>query len=181
VVVASSTGGPGILAEILAKLPANFGAPILIVQHITPGFGQGLATWLNQQTPLEVRLAKQADEPTVGQVLIAPDDHHMAVNNLGRIALNKEAPYQGLRPAADYLFKSVAKIYGARAVGVILSGMGSDGADGLLAMYKAGAHTIAQNKETCVVFGMPAVAIDLGAAEQILPTHQIAPAIVALV
>ncbi len=181
VVVASSTGGPGILAEILGKLPKNFGAPILIVQHITPGFGQGLASWLNQQTPLEVKLAKHADEPVAGQVLIAPDDHHMLVNNLGRITLTRDAPHHGLRPAADHLFKSVAKIYGARAIGVVLSGMGSDGAEGLLAMYKAGAHTIAQNKETCVVFGMPAVAIELGAAEQVLPTHQIGPAIVALV
>ena len=181
VVVASSTGGPGILAEILGRLPENFGAPILIVQHITPGFGQGLARWLNQQTPLEVRLAKHADEPVAGQVLIAPDNHHMVVNNLGRITLNQDVPYHGLRPAADYLFTSVAKIYGSRAVGVVLSGMGSDGAEGLLAMHKVGAHTIAQDKETCVVFGMPAVAIEMGAAEQVLPMHQIGPALVALV
>lgn len=180
VVIASSTGGPGILAEILSNLPANFPAPILIVQHITPGFGAGLADWLNQQTPLQVRLARHADEPKAGQVLMAPEETHMVVNSMGLIALNNTPALHGLRPAADYLFHSVARVYGPRAIGVILTGMGSDGAEGLQAMRQAGAHTIAQNKETCIVFGMPAVAIALEAAEQILPAKQIAPAVMAL-
>jgi two-component system chemotaxis response regulator CheB len=179
--MAASTGGPGILAEILSKLPANFPAPILIVQHITPGFGTGLADWLNQQTPLQVRLARHADEPKPGQALIAPDGAHMVVNSLGLIAMSNEPPLHGLRPAADYLFHSAARVYGATAIGVILTGMGSDGAEGLQTMRQVGAHTIVQDKETCVVFGMPAVAIELGAAEQILPAKRIAAAIMALI
>lgn len=180
VAVASSTGGPGILAEILGKLPANFPAPILIVQHITPGFGAGLADWLNQQTPLRVRLARHADEPQAGQVLMAPEGTHMVVNNLGLISLDNMPALNGQRPAADYLFRSVARIYGPKAIGIILTGMGSDGAEGLQAMRQAGAHTIAQDKATSIVFGMPSVAIALQAAEQILPAKQIAPAIMAL-
>jgi len=181
VVLASSTGGPGVLATILSQLPADFSVPVLIVQHITSGFGQGLAVWLNQQTPLEVRMAKHADEPLPGQVLLAPDDYHMQVNSMGLISLNKADPIHGLRPAADILFHSVARVYGATAIGVILTGMGSDGAEGLKAIKESGAHTIAQNQESCVVFGMPAVAINLGAAEQVLPANQIAAALTTLV
>jgi two-component system chemotaxis response regulator CheB len=181
VAIAASTGGPGILAEILSRLPANFPAPILIVQHITPGFGAGLADWLNQQTPLQVRLARHADEPKAGQVLIAPDGAHMVVNSMGLIALTDAPPLHSLRPAADYLFHSVARIYGATAIGIVLTGMGSDGAEGLQAMRRAGAHTVAQDKETCIVFGMPAVAIELGAAEQVLPAKRIAAAIMELI
>ncbi len=181
IAIASSTGGPGILAQILGKLPPTFPVPILIVQHITTGFGAGLAAWLNQQTPLEVRLARHADEPKAGQVLIAPDDYHMVINSMGLIFFSKKPPSYGLRPSADYLFHSVAQVYGATAIGVILTGMGSDGARGLQAMRDAGAHTIAQDKDTCVVFGMPAVAIELGAVEQILPANKIAAAIMALV
>jgi two-component system chemotaxis response regulator CheB len=181
VVIASSTGGPSVLAEILRHLPAQFPVPILVVQHITSGFGQGLVEWLNRQTPLEVRLARHSDEPQPGQVLFAPDDYHMLVNNLGLIALTKDPPVNGLRPAADYLFNSVAEVYGATALGIVLTGMGSDGARGLRAMRETGAHTIAQNEATCVVFGMPAVAIQLEAAEQILPTGKIAAAVTALV
>jgi two-component system chemotaxis response regulator CheB len=181
VAIAASTGGPGILAEILSRLPANFPAPILIVQHITPGFGVGLADWLNQQTPLQVRLARHADEPKAGQVLIAPDGVHMVVNSMGLIALTDAPPLHSLRPAADYLLHSVARIYGSTAIGIVLTGMGSDGAEGLQAMYRAGARTIAQDKETCIVFGMPAVAIELGAAEQVLPAKRIAAAIMELI
>jgi two-component system chemotaxis response regulator CheB len=179
--VASSTGGPGILAKILGQLPAEFPVPVLIVQHIMTGFSIGLATWLNQLVPLEVRLAEQGDEPQAGQVLIAPDDHHVVVDSKGRISLNEEPPLNGLRPSANYLFHSVAKVYGATAIGLILTGMGGDGADGLLALRKTGAHTIAQDETTCIVFGMPAVAIELGAAEQVLPTEKIAPALMHLV
>jgi two-component system chemotaxis response regulator CheB len=130
---------------------------------------------------LEVRLAQQGDEPKAGHALLAPDDHHMIVNSWGLVTLTKEAPYHGLRPAADLLFRSVAQIYGATAIGIILTGMGNDGAAGLQMMYARGAHTIAQDKESCVVFGMPAAAIELGAAKQILPATKIAGAVLALV
>ncbi len=180
VAIASSTGGPGVLAQILGQLPADFSLPILIVQHITRGFATGLAAWLNQQTALEVRLAGHGDEPQPGQVLIAPDDYHMGITRAGLISLNREPPRQGLRPSADYLFNSVAQVYGATAIGVILTGMGGDGAAGLQAMHNTGAPTIAQDKDSCVVFGMPAVAIELGAVEQILPANKIAAAIMTM-
>ncbi len=181
VAIASSTGGPGALSATLGPLPADFPVPILIVQHVTVGFGQGLADWLNGQTALKVRIAKHADEPQPGEVLIAPDDYHMTVNSMGLISLNRAPLSHGLRPAADYLFHSVAKTYGKSAVGIILTGMGSDGAEGLLAMRDMGARTIAQDEDTCVVFGMPAVAIKLGAAEQIKPLPHIAEALIQLV
>jgi chemotaxis response regulator CheB len=179
--MAASTGGPGILAEILRHLPADFPVPILVVQHITAGFSRGLAEWLNQQTALQVRLAASGDEPKAGEVLIAPDHYHLLINRLGLLTLSQSPPLHNQRPSADLLFHSVAEIYGARAVGVILTGMGSDGGEGLWAMRQAGAHTIAQDKATCVVFGMPAVAIQLGAAEQILPVSKIAAALIPLV
>jgi two-component system chemotaxis response regulator CheB len=181
VAMAASTGGPGILAEILRHLPADFPVPILVVQHITAGFSRGLAEWLNQQTALQVRLAASGDEPKAGEVLIAPDHYHLLINRLGLLTLSQSPPLHNQRPSADLLFHSVAEIYGARAVGVILTGMGSDGGEGLWAMRQAGAHTIAQDKATCVVFGMPAVAIQLGAAEQILPVSKIAAALIPLV
>jgi two-component system chemotaxis response regulator CheB len=153
----------------------------LVVQHITPGFAAGLASWLNQQTPLEVRLARHADEPKPGQILLASDNYHLAINGIGLVVLQNTPPVGGQRPSANVLFQSIAQGYGATALGVILTGMGSDGAAGLLLMRQAGAHTIAQDKETCVVFGMPAAAIEVGAAEQILPAHRIAAAIIALI
>jgi chemotaxis response regulator CheB len=179
--MASSTGGPGVLSKILGGLPAEFSVPILIVQHIMIGFAEGLAMWLNQLTPFEVRLARRDDEPRAGQVIIAPDNHHMLVNDKGLVTLTQDPPQNGLRPSANYLFNSVANVYGARAIGVILTGMGSDGAHGLRALREKGAHTIVQNEASCVVFGMPAVAIEVDAAEQILPADEIAMALIKLV
>lgn len=180
IAIAASTGGPGVLAEILRSLPANFSVPILIVQHITAGFSSGLADWLNQQTPLEVRLARQGDQPRAGLVLIAPDNYHMLINRMGLIALTQTPPQQNLRPAANVLFQSVAEVYKNEAIGIILTGMGSDGAEGLRAMHTAGAYTIAQDQSSCVVFGMPAVAIELGAVTQVLPVSKIAAAVTTL-
>lgn len=180
IAIAASTGGPGVLAEILHSWPGNFSVPILIVQHITAGFSSGLADWLNQQTPLEVRLAHQGDQPRAGLVLIAPDNYHMLVNRMGLITLTQTPPLQNLRPAANILFQSVAEVYKNEAIGVILTGMGSDGAEGMRAMHAAGAYTIAQDQPSCVVFGMPAVAIELGAVTQVLPVSKIAATITTL-
>jgi two-component system, chemotaxis family, protein-glutamate methylesterase/glutaminase len=177
VAMAASTGGPGALATILGRLPATFSAPILLVQHVTKGFGEGFTQWLDQQTPLRVRLGRQGYRPQPGEVVVAPDDYHMVVNHLGLISLTQAPARYGIRPAADYLFHSVAERYGATAAGVILTGMGSDGAEGLRAMRQVGARTIAQDQYSCVVFGMPAVAIEAGAAEQILPADKIAQAL----
>jgi two-component system chemotaxis response regulator CheB len=181
VAVAASTGGPGVLAEILGALPVNFSVPILVVQHITPGFSQGLADWLNQQTPLAVSLAHVGQVPQPGQVLIAPDHAHLSVDGRGVVLIKNDGQEYGVCPAADVLFDGVAQHFGSKAIGVILTGMGSDGAEGLKAMRDRGAHTIAQDEQSCVVFGMPGVAIQLGAAEQVLPANRIAAAIKALV
>lgn len=181
VAIASSTGGPGALATVLRPLPADYPVPILVVQHISEGFAQPFAAWLDTQINLSVRIGKQADEPKPGEVLIAPDDHHMSLNSSGSIILQKKQPQDNICPSANYLFHSVAKVYGATAVGIVLTGMGDDGADGMQALYEIGAYTIAQNKETCVVFGMPAVAIERGAIRQVQPLDQISSTLSKLV
>jgi two-component system chemotaxis response regulator CheB len=181
VAMAASTGGPGALATILQQLPADFPVPILVVQHVTTGFGNAFAAWLDKHTPLKVRLGQHAGEPQAGQVLVAPDNYHMGVNSLGLITLKKATRNDQICPSADYLFHSVANVYGATAVGITLTGMGSDGAEGLQAMHKLGAHTIAQDEATCVIFGMPAAAIKLGVIEQVQPLQKIAKAVVDLI
>lgn len=181
VAVAASTGGPGALATILGRLPADFPVPILVVQHVTTGFGEGLVKWLDGQTPLKVRLGRSANDPKAGEVLVAPDNYHMGVNQMGLISLCKSHAKETICPSADHLFHSVAQVYGATAIGVILTGMGSDGKEGLQTMHQLGAHTVAQNKETSVVFGMPAVAIESGAITQVEPLDRIADVLMALV
>lgn len=181
IAIAASTGGPGALATILRILPEDFPVPILVVQHISEGFAKPFATWLDKQIPLYVRIGSESDEPKAGEVLIAPDFCHMGVNNKGQIVLRERLPKETICPSANYLFQTVASAYGATAVGVVLTGMGDDGAEGLKAMYELGAHTIAQNKESCVVFGMPAVAIERGVIKQVQPLDQIASTLSRLV
>jgi two-component system chemotaxis response regulator CheB len=173
VAIAASTGGPGALASVLRPLPADFPVPILVVQHISVGFATSFATWLDRQVALSVRIGSQDDEPKPGEVLIAPDHCHMGINKKGRIVLQDKMPKETICPSANFLFQSVANAYGAMTIGVVLTGMGDDGADGLQAMHEKGAYTIAQNKETCVVFGMPAVAIERGVIKQVQPLDQI--------
>jgi two-component system chemotaxis response regulator CheB len=173
VAIAASTGGPGALASVLRPLPADFPVPILVVQHISVGFASSFATWLDRQVALSVRIGRQDEEPKPGEVLIAPDHCHMGINKKGRIVLQDKMPKENICPSANFLFQSVANAYGAMTIGVVLTGMGDDGADGLQAMHEKGAYTIAQNKETCVVFGMPAVAIERGVIKQVQPLDQI--------
>jgi two-component system chemotaxis response regulator CheB len=172
--IASSTGGPATLAKILGQLPASFPVPILVVQHVTNGFVTGLAEWLDSVTPLHVGLASHGETPQPGTVLFAPDDYHIQVNSQGVVELYKGPSYKGLRPSANYLFHSLARAYGRRVVGIVLTGMGDDGAEGLLAMRQAGGLTLAQDEQTCVVYGMPREAIALGAVDEVLPLDQIA-------
>lgn len=172
--IGSSTGGPAALATILGALPADFALPILIVQHITKGFGPGLAEWLNTQTALRVSLAGHGDKPQPGSVLMAPDDCHLQINARGIIELCKDPPYRGLRPAINYLFKSMADVYGPRAVGVQLTGMGDDGAEGLEKLRRLGGWVIVQDEKTCVVDSMPHEVIARKVASEILSPQQIA-------
>ncbi|HOU15081.1 MAG TPA: chemotaxis-specific protein-glutamate methyltransferase CheB [Anaerolineae bacterium] len=172
--IGSSTGGPAALATILGALPADFALPILIVQHITKGFGPGLAEWLNTQTALRVSLAGHGDTPQPGTVLMAPDDCHLQINAWGIVELCKDPPYRGLRPSINYLFNSLSNVYGPRAVGVQLTGMGDDGAEGLEKLRRHGGWVIAQDEKTCVVSSMPHEVIVRKAANEILAPPQIA-------
>jgi two-component system chemotaxis response regulator CheB len=171
--IAASTGGPSALAAVLGPLPADFPLPILVVQHVTPGFTTGLAEWLDGETPLHVRLAGHGDTPQPGTVSLAPDDYHIQLNARGMIELCKEQPYRGLRPSANYMFHSMARFYGPRALGIVLTGMGDDGAEGLEALHQAGGLTLAQNEQSCVVYGMPREAVIRNAVDRVLSPEQI--------
>ncbi len=173
VAIGASTGGPPVLQTILAGLPRNFPVPVLIVQHIAAGFTQGLVDWLAQSSSLPVHVPAHGQAVLPGAAYVAPDGLHMAVGADGRIQLRSDEPENGLRPSVACLFRSVAKAYGRCAVGVLLTGMGKDGAAELKAMREQGAVTIAQDRDTAVVHGMPGEAIRLGAATYVLPPEEI--------
>ncbi|MDI6703892.1 MAG: chemotaxis response regulator protein-glutamate methylesterase [bacterium] len=171
--MAASTGGPSALLEILSSLPEDFPGCITIVQHIADGFTQGLVEWLDRESKIRVKEAKEGDRLDPGTALIAPNRFHMLVSEEGRIELNKKPPVFGHRPSADVLLPSVASVFRDRSIGVILTGMGKDGAEGLKAIKEKGGVTISQSEETCVVFGMPKAAIDLKVVDRILPIDRI--------
>lgn len=178
--IAASTGGPKALAHILEGLPASFPAPILVVQHIAHGFTAGMVGWLGEKTPLRVKLAESGELLSAGTVYVAPDDQHL-LTSMGRVRLSADGPrVGGFRPSATVLFTALARDYGAAAVGLVLSGMGDDGAAGLKLMRGRGARALAQDEATSVVWGMPRVAIETGAAEKALPLDQLAPALIRL-
>jgi two-component system, chemotaxis family, protein-glutamate methylesterase/glutaminase len=179
--IGASTGGPLVLQTILSGLPKDFPVPLLIVQHIARGFLPGMVDWLSQTTGLRVRIAAHGAAALPGHAYVAPDDFHLAADVRGQMVLAREEPERGLRPAVSYLFRSLADSYGANAVGVLLTGMGKDGAEELKRMKDRGAHTIAQDRESSIVHGMPGEAIELGAATQILPADKIAGALLAQV
>lgn len=175
VAVASSTGGTEALKVFLSGMPADIPGT-LIVQHMPAGFTKSFAENLNSMFPFEVKEAKEGDQVVPGRVLLAPGNFHMEIVRSGafyHVKLHQQALMHSVRPAADYMLKSVAKYVGKNAIGVVLTGMGKDGAEGLLEMKQAGAYTIAQNEDTCVVFGMPAAAIQLGAIDKVLPLEKI--------
>lgn len=178
VAIGASTGGPAVLKTLLAELPADFGVPVLVVQHIAAGFVDGFALWLQETTALTVRLAREGELVQPGVVYLAPDEAHLGVDRQERITLLPEACAPRLTgipcPSAHHLFERVLLTYGAQSIGVLLTGMGRDGAESLLKMRRAGAMTIAQDKESSVVHGMPGEAIALGAADFVLPPARIA-------
>lgn len=180
VAIASSTGGPAALSEILWNLPLHFGLPILIVQHITSDFVPSLVGWLNHMSKLPVQVARQGEALAPGVIYIAPGGAHLRVSANHTLMLNTIPQTSRFMPSCDILFESVAQVYGNRAVGIVLTGMGDDGARGLLAMCQRGAFTIAQDESTSTVFGMPGEAIRLGAARQVLPLSKIAPILTSL-
>jgi two-component system chemotaxis response regulator CheB len=181
VAIGSSTGGPAALYKILSELPADFPAPIVIVQHISFGFVEGLASWLDTASPLQVKVGKQGERIQAGSVYIAPDGQHMLVDRFGKISLNEAEMVGGFRPSVTPLFESVARANGPAAMGVILTGMGADGAVGMQSLHQAGAITLAQDQASCVVFGMPKEAIALGAIQHIVPLDKVAQKMTELV
>lgn len=177
--IGASTGGPSAILQILRGLPSGFPAPILLVVHIGRLFASALAEWLHGQTPLSVAYARDGQPLSslgAGEVLMAPPDRHLVLRH-GRVRLTEDPERHSCRPAVDLLFASMAEELGEASAGCLLTGMGKDGAEGLLAMRRAGARTIAQDERSSVVFGMPREAIALGAAEQVLPLEEIAPAL----
>jgi two-component system, chemotaxis family, protein-glutamate methylesterase/glutaminase len=174
VAMGASTGGPPALETILAALSKDFPVPILIVQHMAPGFIKGFARWLSTSTGMPVHVAAHGESLLPGHVYVAPDDHQMKVEREGRIALTKNDPEHGLRPSISYLFRAVAAVYGADAVVGLLTGMGRDGASELRLLKEHGAVTFAQDRDSSVVHGMPGEAIKLDAAMLVLPLEKIA-------
>lgn len=173
VALGTSTGGPPVLQTILAGLPRDFPLPVLIVQHIAAGFLPGLADWLNDSTGFPARIATHGELMLPGHAYLAPDGYHLGLGSSGQIALSKQEPENGLRPAVSHLFRSAAAACGPRVVAVLLTGMGKDGAEELKQLKELGAVTIAQDAESSVVHGMPGEAIKLGAAGHILAPDKI--------
>lgn len=180
IAIGASTGGPPVLQTILAGLPRGFPVPVLIVQHIASGFTQGFVEWLAQSSSLPVHIPEHGQSVLPGQAYVAPDGLHMAVDAEGRIQLRSDEPENGLRPSVACLFRSVAKVYRQSAVGVLLTGMGKDGALELKRMKEQGAVTIAQDRDTSVVHGMPGEAIKLGGATYVLPPEKICSVLASL-
>ncbi len=174
VAMGASTGGPPVIEKILSSLPPDFSAPVLIVQHMAPGFIQGFVEWLGQTSALPVHIAFNGSIVRPGHVYFAPDGSQMKVDADGRIACTGDAPENGLRPSISYLLRSVAKVFGKKAAGVLLTGMGKDGAEELRMMREKGAFTIAQDEESSAVFGIPGEAVRLRAASYVLPPGKIA-------
>ncbi|MGN6331741.1 MAG: CheB methylesterase domain-containing protein [Motilibacteraceae bacterium] len=181
VVLGASTGGPPALATILAGLPVDLEVPLLVVQHMAEGFVDGLADWLSTVGPLPVAVARDGDLLRPGQVLLAPAGCNTLVRPGLRVQLEAPRPGQFHVPGVDVALASAAAVCGSRAVGVLLTGMGRDGAEGLAALRAAGATTLAQDEATCVVWGMPAAAVALGAVDRQVPLPGLAGALLAAV
>jgi len=180
VAIGASTGGPIPIQTILSGLPEEFPAPILVVQHISRGFVPGFTEWLSSSSRLKLKVASDGDLLDRGRVYIAPDGLHMGVRDGSRIELSSDEPEHSVRPSVSYLFRSVAKTYGRKSAGVLLSGMGIDGAEELKLMRDKGAATFVQDEKTSVVWGMPGEAVRLGAAQYVFPPYKIAGALISL-
>jgi two-component system chemotaxis response regulator CheB len=172
--IAISTGGPAALTELIPALPVDLRLAIVIVQHMPAGFTGPLAERLNASSRIAVREAQDGDRPLAGAVLIAPGDRHLEFDDRGMVTLTAGPPVNGCRPAADVTMLSAVKIYGRRTLGLVMTGMGKDGAAGALAIKRAEGKTCAQDQQTSVIYGMPKAAIDAGAIDEVLPLGDIA-------
>ena len=175
IVIGASAGGPTALAKVLAPLPAECPAAVVIVQHVDAQFAGGLARWLDGQTPLRVRLAHEGDRPEAGTVLLAGQDNHLVFTSPIRLGYAPQPADCAYRPSIDVFFKSANYFWPGEMIGVVLSGMGRDGAEGLRALRTSGHHTIAQDRLSSAAYGMPAAAAELQAASEILALDKIGP------
>jgi two-component system chemotaxis response regulator CheB len=180
IVIGASTGGPRVVSQLLAQLPGDLRAAVLVVQHIAAGFSVGMTEWLAHTSKLPVRLAYEGQVLQPGQVLIAPDQRDLLMLQGGRVHLS-DNPLLVQRPSIDISMQAAAEVFGPRAIGVLLTGMGRDGAYGMLTIKRANGYTIAQDEATSTIFGMPRAAIQLGAASEVLPASQIAERLVSLI
>ena len=184
VAIGTSTGGPPALQTIIPSLPQGLAAAILVVQHMPLGFTRSLAERLDARSALRVREAEDGEGIVPGQVLIAPAGRHLKLRKRGaavRILLDEEPRGSLHRPSVDVLMSSVARVYGPRALGVVLTGMGADGVEGLRAIRAAGGRTLAESEETCVIYGMPKAAVEAGVVERSVPLGRMAAEILAAV
>lgn len=177
VVIGASAGGPSAVAGVLGKLPADFPSPIVVVQHVDEQFASSLAAWLKNQTQLKVRVALEGDTPVPGEALLAGRGEHLVMAGHRRLGYSVEPSEAFYSPSVDVFFETVARRWRGPVIGVVLTGMGRDGARGLKCLRDAGHHTIAQNRETCAVYGMPKAAVEAGAAVEVLALQDIAAAL----
>jgi two-component system chemotaxis response regulator CheB len=180
VAIGASTGGPSALLAILQAVPAGFPAPVLITQHISEGFGRGCAEWLDRNSALEVKVAEEGDRLRAGVAYFAPDRGLLELRGKWDVAIRPQKVRQGRQPI-DAMIGSVAEAWREKAVGVVLTGMGNDGTEGLRRVKALGGRTVAQDEKSSVVFGMPRAAIEAGVADQVLPLDEIASGILRLV
>ena len=179
VAIAASTGGPKALSRLCAALPKDFPVPVILVQHNSSGFDSGFALWLDGSTPLHVSLAGELTIPAKGNLYVAPTDRHLLIGETGFMFDDGE-PVQNQKPAADVTFKSAAELYGESLVSVVLTGMGSDGADGTRYVKQAGGITIAQDEASSMIYGMPRAAVETGCVDMVLPLDLIARRLLSL-
>ena len=184
ITIGASTGGPKALAEILPKLPADIRAGILVVQHMPEGFTKSMAEHLNWESQIHIKEAEEGDRIEPGRAYVAPGDFHMIVERKDLkgdiIRLKKDPPELGTRPAINVTMRSVAPIYGKRNIGIVLTGMGTDGTDGLRMIRNFGGHTLAEHESTCIVYGMPRSAVEEGVVDKVVPLPLMAGAITKL-
>ncbi len=180
VAIGASTGGPQAYQQIFESIPANFPIPIACVQHISPGFSESLLAWLSHATPCNVKFAEDGETPKAGSIYFPNNDQHLALRG-GLFRPSTESPVRGHRPSVDFFFESLTTNKNIRILAILLTGMGDDGARGLKSIKDNGGYTIVQDEASSIVYGMPRVATEMGAASEILSLEKIGPKIVQLV
>jgi two-component system chemotaxis response regulator CheB len=181
VIIAASTGGPKVISSIFKKIPNDFPAPIIVIQHMPGTFTRAFAKRLDERSPLSVMEAKEGNLLKKGTAYIAPGDFHLEIDDDRRVKLNKKPSLHGVRPSADITMNSASENFDGNLIGIILSGMGKDGSIGVRNINKRGGFVIVQDKDTSVVYGMPKSAIDSGCVDLVLPSNEIAAKLIALV